>query len=361
LFGGGVPGAWYDPSDFSTMFQDSAGTTPVTAVDQPVGLILDKSQGLVLGPELVADNNLSTFSVSNVAVTKTNTSFTATVGGTGVTAAVLSVGKWYSVTVQGSSGTIVTLNTADALAPTARTQVRSGFGTVIFFADRPVFYIRNDTAATTTITSVSVKELSGNHAYQIADASRPSLKIDGNGDYYLLFDGSDDSLRTNNINLTSTDKVSVFAGLRKLSDSVRGVIVEFSPTVGTNTGAFLLSSPNSGGASDAAWFSRGTTFSGNPASATGLVAPITFVATGTGDIAGDSAIIRINGVVSGTETGDQGTGNYGNHPLYIGRRNNASVPFNGNLYSLIIVGKTMTAGELSLTESWVNGKTGAYA
>ena len=43
LFFNAEQGVWYDPSDFSTLFQDSAGTTPVTAVGQPVGLILDKS------------------------------------------------------------------------------------------------------------------------------------------------------------------------------------------------------------------------------------------------------------------------------------------------------------------------------
>lgn len=43
LYAAGEQGAWYDPSDLSTMFQDSAGTTPVTAVGQPVGKILDKS------------------------------------------------------------------------------------------------------------------------------------------------------------------------------------------------------------------------------------------------------------------------------------------------------------------------------
>ncbi len=43
LFASGEPGAWYDPSDMSTLFQDSAGTVPVTAVEQPVGRILDKS------------------------------------------------------------------------------------------------------------------------------------------------------------------------------------------------------------------------------------------------------------------------------------------------------------------------------
>jgi hypothetical protein len=34
---------WIDPSDMSTMFQDAAGTIPVTALNQPVGLIKDKS------------------------------------------------------------------------------------------------------------------------------------------------------------------------------------------------------------------------------------------------------------------------------------------------------------------------------
>lgn len=43
LFAGGVAGAWYDPSDLSTLFQDSAGTTPVTADGDPVGKMLDKS------------------------------------------------------------------------------------------------------------------------------------------------------------------------------------------------------------------------------------------------------------------------------------------------------------------------------
>lgn len=39
----GVSGAWFDPSDLTTLFQDSAGTTPVTAAGQPVGKVNDKS------------------------------------------------------------------------------------------------------------------------------------------------------------------------------------------------------------------------------------------------------------------------------------------------------------------------------
>lgn len=43
LFGSGEEGCWYDPSDLSTMYQDAAGTTPVTSHNDPVGLIQDKS------------------------------------------------------------------------------------------------------------------------------------------------------------------------------------------------------------------------------------------------------------------------------------------------------------------------------
>lgn len=43
LFVSGEKGVWYDPSDISTMFQDSAGTIPVTTTGQPIGKILDLS------------------------------------------------------------------------------------------------------------------------------------------------------------------------------------------------------------------------------------------------------------------------------------------------------------------------------
>jgi len=47
IFANNEPGVWFDPSDFSTLYQDAAGTVPVTGVEQPVGLMLDKSKGLV--------------------------------------------------------------------------------------------------------------------------------------------------------------------------------------------------------------------------------------------------------------------------------------------------------------------------
>jgi len=43
LFAQGQQGAWYDPSDLATLFQDAAGTIPVTGDGDFVGLMLDKS------------------------------------------------------------------------------------------------------------------------------------------------------------------------------------------------------------------------------------------------------------------------------------------------------------------------------
>lgn len=43
LFAASETGAWYDPSDITTLWQDTAGTTPVTATGQSVARIDDKS------------------------------------------------------------------------------------------------------------------------------------------------------------------------------------------------------------------------------------------------------------------------------------------------------------------------------
>lgn len=43
LFSAGEQGVWFDPSDFSSLFQDAGETTPVTAVGQPVVRMRDKS------------------------------------------------------------------------------------------------------------------------------------------------------------------------------------------------------------------------------------------------------------------------------------------------------------------------------
>lgn len=249
LFNYNTQGVWYDPSDFSTMFQDSAGTTPVTAVEQPVGKILDKS------------------------------------------------GR-------------------------------------------------------------------GNHAIQATSTKRPILRQDAFGKYYLAFDGIDDALSTGSIDFTGTDKMTVFAGVRKLSDATEGSIVELSASYSANVGTFGVS----------------TSYPANPRYITGLrgtnvaayanevfTAPITNVVSVSYDIAGaaiaDEIKSRVNGNIPSLTSivaASAGTGNFGNWPIYIGSRGGTTLPFNGNLYSLIVRGAQSTDAQITSAESYVNSKTSAY-
>ena len=194
LFAASEPGAWYDPSDLSTMFQDSAGTTPVTATGQTVGLVLDKSKGLVLGPELVTNGDFSqgatgwdssnaTLSVvsgalriaSQTASPATTTQainglvigrtyvFTATYwqGGTGGTAARVS---FAGITSQNNStSTPLTVRFMAVAAASFATIGLQSFGT---------------SATESYFDNISVKELPGNHATQATAASRPIYGIE---------------------------------------------------------------------------------------------------------------------------------------------------------------------------------------
>lgn len=243
LFSNGEQGAWYDPSDLSTMYQDAAGTIPVTAVGQPVGKILDKS------------------------------------------------GR-------------------------------------------------------------------GNHATQSTTASRPTLQQDTSGKYYLSFDGVDDYLSTRSVDFTATDKMTVLAGVRKLSDAATATLFETSSNIINNNGTLFFGSPTS--TNSYQFNSKGSSESIAGSGNGVYVAPITNVVAGISDISGDSVILRVNGNQVAQSTADQGTGNYGNYPLYIGRRGGASLSFKGHLYGLIVRGALSSTAEITSAESYMNTFTRAY-
>ena len=145
LFDNGELGAWYDPSDLTTMFQDSAGTTPVTADGQPVGLIRDKS-----------GNN--------------------------------------------------------------------------------------------------------NHASQSVANKRPTYRQVG-AERWLDFDGVDDSMFTGAINLTSTNRVTIFSGTANYKTGGTGTLIEFSANYMNNNGSFAALTPSLA-SSHISFGSRGTVGAG---------------------------------------------------------------------------------------------------
>lgn len=544
MFADGEQCVWYDPSDRATLFQDAAGTTPVTAIEQPVGLILDKSKGLVLGAELVTNGDFSNgttgWSVAGGATA------TVSAGVFVLTAGATSGGYYQDLTttagtvrvtllarkVSGSSSGLVwgVPRTGSFNAPNTQVNITSASWQTISFVVRResgaagvrLYLQAIDGDGVFEIDNISVREIPGNHAYQSASTSRPvlsarvnlfqrtenfthstwvrtsgitpqnnaavapdgtttanritatagtyharyinqqgiysvfgsaitftykvwlksatgttqnlsiefirqntgylnkQLAVDGvwreyeytvsvptpgksldaglaNGsageafdvyvwhpdlrvanagvnlppyqrvttatDYdtagfphYLKFDGVDDFLVTNSINFTGTDKMTVAAGVRKLSDAAYGQVVEISADWFSNSGSFALSAPF-GVASNYCFVSKGTTAVSCPAT---YSAPHTAVLVGVGNISGDVCGLKVNGGAALTYSSDQGTGNYGNYPLYIGRRGGASLPFQGNLYSLIVRGAASSASQIASVERYINQKTKAY-
>ncbi len=238
--------AWYDPSDLSTMFQDAAGTTPVTEAGQPVGLILDKSGN-------------------------------------------------------------------------------------------------------------------GHHASQATSTARPLFQIDGSGNGHLVFDGVDDYLSTAAIDLTGTDKVTVFSGTLESCTSDR-ILYETSIAAYTNNGAFFCSVDyNALGVCD--WLVRGNGFTEFSTVADQPQRAVTTAQLSSAFTNSVGAVsVNVNGLAQTLENNYNpaatSTGNFGNHPLFIGARSGPAYPFTGNLYSLIIGGALYDAATVIEAEAWVAEKTG---
>lgn len=194
----------------------------------------------------------------------------------------------------------------------------------------------------------SIKDLSGrnNHAAQPNATSRATIITDPSGYKSLKFDGVDDGYVTPPINFTNTDKVTVIAAVRKLSDANSAIVCEFSQNVDVNNSAFSLHAPigtnignRFGGRSKGT--SVATVFMGTNESL--YSAPRSTVLTMQTKIALNLLTLKSNlsaSIFRSLES--QGAGNYGNYPLYIGRRgDDGSRSFNGQIYALLVIGKLL--------------------
>jgi hypothetical protein len=171
----------------------------------------------------------------------------------------------------------------------------------------------------------------------------------------IKYDGIDDFLQTASIDFSATDKMTVWAGVRKLSDAAQAVICELSTNATTTNGAFVLSAPASA-AANFSFASRGTALSTQTTA--GHAAPISRVLTGVGNIAGDVAALSVN-AVSATSSTDQGTGNYGTYPIYFGARGGTSLRFSGEVFSPeVIRGAASTAAQIDIVERIINRNMG---
>ena len=257
--------------------------------------------------------------------------------------------------------TSVSKAVGDVFKPTFDQLIKSLFanGEQGFFYDpNDLSTMFQDAVGTIPVTAVGqpvgrILDKSGrnNHAYQTTSASRPILRQNAvTGANYLEFDGSDDFLRTNNIDFTGTDKVSLFAGVRKLNDLTGGVVIEFSDR-SSSIRSFRIYAGESSLATGPHWsfVVRGNvnSFAVTPAT---YPSPISNVLAGKSDLTTYTVTLNVDGVEEARSLTDTGVIDYSNYPLYIGRRAGTSLPFNGHIYGLIGVGKLVSDAETLVIE-----------
>lgn len=199
-----------------------------------------------------------------------------------------------------------------------------------------------------------IDDVSGNGNHAVASGgARPILRLLG-ARPCLEFDGVDDCLVTAAIDFTGTDAVTMVAGIRTLSSASQRVACELGGAPFTNS--FGLSAPRS--SNNYSFRSAGST-AGDAQSAGTYTAPDTAVLAGQARIATDSCVLRRNGVQIAASAADQGSGAYGNAPLYVGSRS-GSGRLQGYIFGLVVLGRMASAGELAQAEAWMNGRTGAF-
>lgn len=365
LFDNGEQGAWYDPDDLSSLYQDVTGSIPVTAVGQPVGLMLDKKFGLVRGPELAINGNFTTTSnwtlSTNVEISTSKLRFNSAASNASATqVGIVEAGKDYEISYTVDSLTSGSISIRMPGAGGFVGPVISSAGTyktiLTAGADSSVQIAALVAGTTAIVDNISVRALPGAHMGMVTPNSKPILRYNATtASYYIEVDGTNDWMLTPTVNFTATDKVSVFAATRKLND-LESVLVELGTNVNSVNGSFAVLT--GGTTQKYRMSSRGTSTSTAMITDTAYNAPLSSVTYAVGDIAGDVSSISVNDSAAIISSTDQGTGNYGTHQLYLFTRNATNLYFSGHFYGMIIVGRLCTAPEQSSVKSILATKIG---
>jgi hypothetical protein len=241
----------------------------------------------------------------------------------------------------------------------------------IWFDPSDITSLFQDVAGTIPVTASGqtvalMKDKSGNlaHATQAVAISRPTYYVyPGTGYGTLQFDGINDFMVTSAINFTGTAVMTATTGFQVATTATTGprIVVELGPdTSAANAGTFYITGPAT--TLDHSIGLRGTTWAyasfANVNPSDDILTAQLNIGAATKEL---ELIPRLNGVVkSGADitwggSANAGTGNFGNHALYIGSRAGTIAFFKGNFYGMIVRGATSTAPQITATEDWLTG------
>jgi len=368
LFGSGEQGI-YTPSVHESflrgdLFQDAAGNTPVTAVGQSVGLWLDRSRGLVLGPELVVTQDLTDASWRDLPATPANTrtNNTLTFGGqySGIRLYIPSAaGEAFefafeirrisgnaSLNIYNDPNQTLNITTAGGL-PITVTDNWQQFS-VIRICKGPSIDVgiqdRNATGhGTVELRNISLRELPGNHANQPTAASRPTLRQDANGIYVLRFDGVDDGLNATQIDVS---KLLVIAACQSDTDTTN---VLWSNIISGTNRTYISAETD---------IVRWVHYDSTSYNKSLAPPPIKNIIRGVVDLLNKSGLtLTVNGLPPNGTSGGASNSTTG---MSIGKDTGGNSPFKGDIYGLIVCGAEKSLAQIERAESLINQYTGAY-
>lgn len=204
----------------------------------------------------------------------------------------------------------------------------------------------------------------GNHAYSPTDAARPTLRIDANGCYYLLFNGSNQYLKTSGSFLSNISRFIAVTGYEiTVSKSLSPV---FSCGINGQYSSDILQAQISNGKF---LYQVNNGSDGNATDSIASVVPYkgvtSFLFDGTIATAENRISIRKNNTQS-TLTFDYSapalTATNPTAEIFIGTYINTFDFLNGKIYQVVICANSskLNIDQITRTEEFVNRKTKAY-
>ncbi|SIO11886.1 hypothetical protein [Vannielia litorea] len=233
--------AWYDPSDLSTLFQDAAGTLPVTSAGDPVGLMQDKSGN-------------------------------------------------------------------------------------------------------------------GRHMSQASAVARPLYQTDGTL-HWLAFNGSNASLSAAAFDWGGAQALVMLA-ITKLTDTSTCCVLETSANSNSHAGTLAVFAPSAQHGAGVLEFRVRGSGAGETLKSLGHPVPGAFLLTGLADLAAQTASLRVDGATTAASAAVPSGGTLGAHEIFLGRRNNSSLPFLGRFHGGVLANSLPDPATLDSLETWGSSRLG---
>lgn len=226
------PFGLFDAADPATLFQDSAGKTPVISDGDPIGLMLDTSFALSRGEELVTNDSLAGWVGANGPLTFSGGTYRiesnvaaeaqARFAVSGLEVGAYYVATWDTISQQGGSAYhMIGFSIGDGGG-------RGGFGgsgttQVILRATATAGEFRLGTNSGNAgdfveFSAPSLRRLPGHHVFQSASSARPVYRTDGSRGY-VSADGLGGFLKLPDLPVPATHSICIAADIKAVGGS----------------------------------------------------------------------------------------------------------------------------------------------